>query len=102
MFACICHAVSEEVIIAAAKSGSSAPQIAQATRAGTSCGMCWERLSSLVARSKICDRTGGPCTGCSRAANPTGEMPPSGNDRPVLRPRRGTTESDDSLSRRSE
>lgn len=64
MFACICHAVAESVVLAAAKSGASAAQIAQTTHAGTSCGRCWERLSSLVASSKVCERTGGSCTGC--------------------------------------
>ena len=64
MFACICHGVPESVVVDAAKAGASAAEIAQATRAGTSCGRCWEVLTTILARTKVCDRTGAPCTGC--------------------------------------
>lgn len=64
MFACICHAVPENVVADAARAGASAAEIARATRAGTSCGRCWEVLSTIVSRQKRCERTGAPCTGC--------------------------------------
>lgn len=70
MFACVCHAVPESVVASAARSGSSTAEIAQVTGAGTSCGRCWETLSSIVSRSKICERTGGPCTGCGHSKRP--------------------------------
>jgi bacterioferritin-associated ferredoxin len=66
MFACICHAVPESVVVNAARSGASATEIAEATRAGTSCGLCLKALSALVTRSKICERTGAPCSGCDQ------------------------------------
>ena len=64
MYACICHAVPESVVVDAARTGASAADIASATQAGTSCGRCWEVLSSIVSRSKVCERTGTPCVGC--------------------------------------
>jgi bacterioferritin-associated ferredoxin len=63
---CVCHAVPESAVTAAAEAGLSALEIARATRAGTSCGCCRETVEAIVAEAHRCQGSGAACHGCPR------------------------------------
>jgi bacterioferritin-associated ferredoxin len=49
VFACICRAVTTDTVNAAIDGGATTVQaVARATRAGTGCGTCRERLRDLI------------------------------------------------------
>jgi bacterioferritin-associated ferredoxin len=49
VFACICRAVTTDTVNAAIDGGATTVSaVARATRAGTSCGTCRERLRDLI------------------------------------------------------
>ena len=49
MFACICHAVTDDQVIAAIELGATTPEaVASATLASTGCGSCWEHIEDLI------------------------------------------------------
>jgi bacterioferritin-associated ferredoxin len=49
VFACICRAVTTDTVNAAIDGGAATVQaVARATRAGTGCGTCRERLRDLI------------------------------------------------------
>ncbi len=59
MFACICSAVSDDEVSAAAECGADTVEaVGRATDAGTGCGSCHDRLADL-----ICAATGCPLVG---------------------------------------
>ncbi len=66
MIACICRAVPDGVIRAAAAGGATAKDIALATGAGTACGCCADFIEHIVAQEARCNSAGDPCPGCPR------------------------------------
>jgi bacterioferritin-associated ferredoxin len=70
MYVCVCHAVPETVVAEWARAGLSAEEVAERTRAGTSCGLCAPDLAAVVSRHRRCERTGGACTGCGHDGAP--------------------------------
>ena len=66
MIACVCHAVSDRTIRAAAAGGATAEDIARATGAGSACGCCADFIEHVVAEETGCHSPGDPCPGCPR------------------------------------
>ena len=63
MFACICRAVTSDEVSTAIDGGAATiAAVAKATRACTSCGICRDRIKSMIS-----DR----CQACPRVAAPT-------------------------------
>ena len=53
MFACICRAVTSDQVSTAIDGGAATvAQVARATRACTSCGMCRERIAGMLAERR--------------------------------------------------
>ena len=68
MIVCVCHAIPDSALRAAAAAGMSPEEFARATGAGSSCGCCVETVSALLAENDPCDCPGSaPCPGCPRA-----------------------------------
>jgi bacterioferritin-associated ferredoxin len=72
MIACLCHAVTDAEIRAAAAAGRSVEEIARSTGAGTSCGCCAEYVAGIVREHQDCGSRA-PCPGCPR--RPAGPAP---------------------------
>ncbi len=51
MYACICHAVTEQRVRACA--GGGLRQVVTATRAGSGCGSCVQRLRALLEQPHV-------------------------------------------------
>lgn len=68
MIACVCHAVTDRTIRAAAAAGASAEDIRRATGAGATCGCCADFVQQVVEEEAGCHSGGAPCAGCPRRA----------------------------------
>jgi bacterioferritin-associated ferredoxin len=66
LIVCICHAVPESAVVQAAAAGLTAAEIAERTRAGTSCGCCREEVETIVAAAHRCDGSAAACLACPR------------------------------------
>ena len=66
MIVCICHAVSEGSIRAAAARGASHEDVIASTGAGSSCGCCSDFVAAIVAEEAGCSSNGASCPGCPR------------------------------------
>jgi bacterioferritin-associated ferredoxin len=62
VFACICHAVTDEEVVAAVRKGAATVEtVGNATGAGTGCGSCQDHLEDLIGKS---------CHACPMAGQP--------------------------------
>ncbi len=64
MIVCLCHGISDHAVRRAASTGASVQEIAHATGAGTSCGVCADAVERIV-REEPCSSPE-PCPGCPR------------------------------------
>jgi len=69
MIVCVCHAVSEGSIRAAAASGASHEDVVAETGAGSSCGCCAEFVAAIVHEEAGCSSMSSPCPGCPRRSS---------------------------------
>jgi bacterioferritin-associated ferredoxin len=75
VIACLCHAVSERVIRAAAEAGSSPEDIARSTGAGTTCGCCADAIARIIRERAGCRPEEARCPGCPRRSPQAGIAP---------------------------
>jgi len=72
MIACVCRAVSDRAIRAAAAAGATAEDIARATGAGSACGCCADFVRLVIEEEASCHSSGAPCQGCPRRSASAG------------------------------
>jgi bacterioferritin-associated ferredoxin len=66
MIVCLCHAVSDRTLQAAAAAGLTLAEIARTTGVGSDCGACVETVAHIVSQPGPCKAA--PCVACPRRA----------------------------------